>query len=275
MKNKNQKQGRGKKHKKIIVIFFIIIAIVVTALSPLFGIENIDVSEVNKYNKEDISDRLNSAIGVNGYIYVLKNIEGFDNLKYFFVMRAKSAEDKLIFDMPYLKDVEIKFEFPSTLNVTFEERKPAFLIDLAGTYICSDYEGVIVDSYTEANKVDLPLITGISIDEYKIGNEIKTDNSLELQTVKELFKCIGKHDGASDKFNLSQSIEIVDVSEYNEVWLFIGEKLKIKLGDTEGLDRKISLLSEICSVEQERIDANVMDGTLDFTVGPNPIFIPT
>lgn len=266
---------KKKGFKKILIVLLILIAIILTALSPIFQIKHIEVSEVHNYNKNDISEALSASIGQNGFQYIIKNIKGLENIDYLFMLRAKNAEEKLAFEKPYLKNIKIRFIWPSRLHVSFEEREPAFLINMAGIYICSDKEGVVINSYSENDKIDLPLLRGIDVKEFKTGNVIHTNDKNKLDTVKEFFHWLERCDKEYQGYKLSVNIDIVDVSEYNNIWLFIGQHFKVKLGNTDGLVNKLAALKEICDVEKDKLENNNMNGVLDFTLGNDPIFLPS
>jgi len=264
---------RKKGFRKILVTILIIAATILVLLSPLFGIRHIEVSgpDADEETEKQIAEALSASLGQNGFVYIMKNIEGAKNADYFFMLRARSQEERLSFDMPHLKNIRIRFNPPSSLEVSYLKRIPSFYISAAGVYICSDSEGVVMDTCQDIAGAELPLLKGLNVTEYKIGSTIATDEVEKLENVKNFFQILEQCDKEFKGYKLSKIIDIVDFSDYNSIWLFIGEKLKVKLGDSENLVTKLAQLKGICEKEKEKLDNGTLTGVIDFTLGANPV----
>lgn len=264
---------KKKGLRRILIVFLILTASVLILLSPLFRIKHIEVSgaDTDDEIKKEISEALSASLNQNGFMYVMKNIKGMKNIDYFFMLRAKSAEEKLAFELPYLKNIKIRYNFPSGLEVTYMKRNPSFLVNTAGVYICSDSEGVIINTYSDNDKIQLPILKGLSIVEYKIGSTIITEEKEKLENVKNFFQILEQCDKEFKGYKISKIIDIVDFSEYNNIWLFIGENLKVKLGDSEDLITKFAQLKGICDKEKDKLENGTLTGVIDFTLGMNPV----
>lgn len=268
MKNKEQKK-KSIKFKIFAALAAVAVAAVLILISPVFSIKSIEVvSECSDEIKNEILSFTSEAKGKNGIIYVSENINGFGNIDSFFNLRAKNVEDAIIFSMPELKNVSVKFVFPNTLCISFGKREPAYLIEVAGNYICADSDGFVLKVYQSAHDAELPVVRGIELSQYKIGNYIDSSSKNQIKVLKAIFNEIYKCDKNDESFKLLSHIEIVDVSEYNEIWLFIGDNLSVKLGDTDNIEYKIPALKEILQTE----DMLEREGQIDFTVSENPIF---
>ena len=170
--------------------------------------------------------------------------------------------------MPELKKVRVKYAFPNTINVSFTERTPAYLIFSSGVYVCADEEGYVLSVHTDSEERDLPVVRGIDLASYKIGQTISTGKEAQMRALNALFNEIVLCDLQNDAYKLSTHIEIVDVAEYNKFWLFVDETLSVNLGDVDNIEYKIPALKEILQTEA----VQGKSGLIDFTVSDQPIF---
>ena len=63
-------------------------------------------------------------------------------------------------------------------------------------------------------------------------------------------------------------IDIIDVSDYNNIWMYCAPSLSIKFGGADDIGRKLSYIKGIIDSGH---DGN-SNGTLDMSTGGNPIF---
>lgn len=245
-------------------------ALAFTLLSPLFHIRRVDIPDLTEEQRQTVLRLLGEPEGENGILYVTKHIKGLANVNFLFGMRAKSIEEEITFALPELKNVKVQFSFPDTLKVEFVKRFPAYLVDISGSYICADPEGFILSVHTDRSERDLPVVRGITLQDYKVGQSVASENKNQIQALKAIFNEIYKCDAEDDGFKLSSHIEIVDVSEYNKIWLFVNSNLSVNLGDLDNITYKIPALKEILQTE------GMLDGKgqIDFTSSSSPVFKP-
>lgn len=86
---------------------------------------------------------------------------------------------------PWIKDVAVKRELPSSILVNITERMPAVYINSTGKLYLADEEGVILGEKPE-NLLNLPVIYGISLSgsEKNTGEKVSTEgmqSALELK----------------------------------------------------------------------------------------------
>lgn len=238
-------------------------------LSPIFSIRHIEVKTEDAELMGSITKQLEGAQGQNGFLYVAKNVNGLDNIGSMLALRAKNMEDVLLFDRPELKNMQVSYVFPNTLTVQFARRTPSYLIVSSGVYVCADEEGFVLSVHTDSTERDLPVVRGIDLPSYKIGQTISTGNENQMKALNALFYEITLCDAQEDDYKLSAHIEIADVSEYNEIWLFVDENLSVNLGDTDNIEYKIPALKEILQTEEMQ----GKKGLIDFTVSEQPVFL--
>lgn len=272
MQEKKPAEKQKKKMKTATKVWLGIVAglifVCLLLLSPIFSVKDIVVETEDADLKNSILQQLEGAYGENGFLYVAQNINGLQNAGHLLSLRAKNMEDAIIFDRPELKNVRVVFSFPNTLTVRFSERTPSYLIFSSGVYVCADEEGFVLSVHTDSSERDLPVVRGIDLSAYKIGQTISTGNEEQMKALNALFYEIALCDAKEDAYKLSAHIEIADVSEYNEIWLFVDENLSVNLGDTDNIEYKIPALKEILQAEEMQ----EKKGLIDFTVSDQPVF---
>ncbi len=77
--------------------------------------------------------------------------------------------------LPWVKEVQIRRVLTHGLKVSVVERKPFVLIDIDNTLYLMDEDGVVFKEADYADKVDLPIITGIGMEELLEGESSVTD----------------------------------------------------------------------------------------------------
>ena len=245
--SQNVYQRREKKkfsvRKRILLIVFAAVAItVILLLSPIFSISEIRISAVSLYSSEELLSSFDGLKGKNGFLSLLQSTS-FSDLDDLFRLRLGSKEESLLFDYPLIKNIVVRYDLPDTIVVEI------------------DSEGYLLGTYTQADLLDMPVIRGIRISDYKIGTSVAggkdraTDDAIKIcSTMKQL--------------SMLSYIDIIDVSDYNEIWMYCAPSLSIKFGSADDIGRKLSYIKGIID---SGYDGN-SNGTLDLSAGGNPVF---
>ena len=255
MKNK-------KKLKSILIVFLSVCAFVAFLLSPLFNLKNIDIVGASFYSDEEIKISIEELNDKNYFVLLFTNTP-FSHLDYMFKGRLYDCEQKLLSAKPYLKSAEISFSFPMKATIKVEERIPVFLTKNGDEYLLVDSEGYVVEAFSSENKPAYPVIEGVETLDYKVGGSLVgmgTDTQLELA----MKICNGMNQLEITK----ETVDIVDVSNPDRIWMFVQPSLSICFGNEKDLNVKLSVLKEIF---EEGYNGD-SDGVIDFTNGKNPIF---
>ena len=130
-------------------------------------------------------------------------------------------------------------------------------IPYMGAYLYIDDEGRVLEiksSYTEP----LPLIKGLSFDEFTLGQVIETDNPEALDVMVRISQAMTKYD-------LLDLVVELDVSDPDQIKAYVNQ-VEINLGDISDYDAKIRTMAEIIREipEQDR-------GTLDLSDLSKPL----
>lgn len=258
----SSKRGKGLSSKKKAALFVLVLVIVfiLVLLSPIFSITDINVSAVSLYSGDEIAASLSDFSGRNGFISLLRSTS-FSDIDDIFRLRFGSREKSMLFDYPLIKNVTVKYDPPHTLNVQIEERVPIFVTESDGIYLHVDSEGYLLGAYTQADKPAMPIIEGIEITDYKIGTSISGGKD---KTVDEAIKICS----LMKQLSMLSYIDIIDISDYNNIWMYCAPSLSIKFGNTDDMGRKLAYIKGIIDSGYD----GMSDGTLDMSSGGNPVF---
>lgn len=255
-----RKKGLSPKKKAALFVAIVLVVAILILLSPIFSITEINVSAVSLYSGDEISASLDEYNGKNGFASLLRTTS-FSDLDDIFRMRFGSKEKSMLFDYPLIKNISVKYSPPHTLNVEIEERVPIFVTESNGMYLYIDSEGYLLGAYTQADKPDMPIIEGIEINDYKIGTSVSGGRD---QKIDEAIKMCS----LMKQLSMLSYIDIIDISDYNNIWMYCAPSLSIKFGSTDDIGRKLSYIKGIIDSGHD----GTSNGTLDVSSGGDPVF---
>ena len=259
-KTKDSKSFKVNKKTVSFLTLGVLVFALIILLSPIFGITEISVSEVTLYSSEEIYGAFEDFKGANGFISLFKNTT-FAQVDNVFRMRYTEKEKSMLFDYPLIKNITVKYDMPGKLVVDIEERTPVMVTEKDDMYLYIDSEGYLLGAYTSADKPDMPLIKGIEINDYKIGASVAqgkdttVDNTIKICSLMK-------------QLSMLSYIDIIDVSDYNNIRMYCAPSLTVKFGKAEDVGRKLSYIKGV-------IDSGyggTANGVLDVSTGGNPIF---
>jgi len=126
-------------------------------------------------------------------IYDLAGIEEGDNILSF----SAGAVAGKIKRNPWINDAEVSRSLPSTVTIEVTEREPLALVKLDAMYVM-DASGVVFKKYSVEDGLDLPVITGLTVDGLR-----ETTGELE-EGLLSLLRALKGREG----FNLAKVSEI-------------------------------------------------------------------
>lgn len=259
--------ARKKRKKKVLVtasvVSMIIIATILLLLSPVFSVKEYKIDDLQFYTDKDIISAMSDIDGKNGLVSVFKNTS-FDDADGLLKLRLPDIEKRLIFNFPYLESVTVRFAFPDRIVVETTERQPIFLTEYHNTYLYIDSKGVVLETFTETDKPDYPIVQGLEITNYKIGCSIAETDNTRIHTAMKLCNALASME------ILENNIDIIDITDYNDIWMFCAPSLSIKFGGSDQLEFKVSKLK---GVFDAGYDGN-SSGELDLYSGKNPVLRP-
>ena len=213
------------------IIFLLISGLILAFVVyvPIFTLQEIKLVGATYLTQEDILKV--------GNIYIGEPL---------FQLETDSITNRLSQDLR-IEEVTVRRSLPSTLEVTLKERKPIATILCDYGYLDMDSGGKIIDSYKNLKKMQIPMITGASVHDLYIGDDV--DDEL----VKKILSFLQKLDAES----LNKISEVAIISEdYIVAYTNTEKSIQIRIGKLERLDEKARLTEDFLK---------------DLATNPNPI----
>ena len=178
---------------------------------------------------------------------VIKGNNYLSEVDVFHKSRIKYGENIFKFDLkktteylmcePWIKELEIKRIIPNKIIITLKERERAAIVYIDGKYFIFSKEGIVLSEIETPEKLTLPLISGLKVQQLKVGDTIDEPefrialeiiNSANIVFPKEFYKV--KILAADDfmLFNIGNTLQ-VRASKAEEI-INKGELLREALG---------------------------------------------
>ena len=210
--------------------------------SSLFNIDNYKVEGNYKLNKEEIINA--SSIGKGENIFKIN----------------KKIAEKNISKLPYIKNIEIKRKFPSTVLFNIEERVGVLQTKSISTILLVDIEGFVLEQLDSIDE-QLPNITGFDLNNIEIGDNIFLESNKE-----EIIDFIVQSNEAKI---LNKSSEI-DMTLLDNINIQLINGISVAFGTLDNVKYKLSLLNEILiDIEDKQIPCKM----IIMNKGDNPILV--
>jgi len=189
-------------------IFVLILGIGAALLlsSDLFNIKNIYVTGNKSVPKNEIIQ--------------LSSIQYDQNI--FRLNRKRIIKN--IFQNPKIKAVRMKRVLPSSIALDIIEREGFALIPYLGSYITIDEETVILEVISLDNNLNLPIVNGITFSDFKLGEELKSENKEQLSIVMDILQHL-------KSVEMTELIETIDVEDTSNIIITTKSDVRIYLGN--------------------------------------------
>lgn len=221
---------------------------VVLSLTVFFKIETINITGSGMYSTEDITAYCNVDIG--------------DNL---FLIDMEKCSENLEQRLPYIYDVEITRELPSTLNLNITEAVPSYMIKNDDeSYTLLDDKFKVLENNSAAAADDAIEIQNAGIISNDAGLPIGFENEATADCLNELSAIIKKLD-------VTQATAISSDGKNNNYIVYDG-RITLKLGNLENLENKV--YRGIAGCEKLMESNPNAKGTMDLTGGKQFYFTP-
>lgn len=206
---------------KVFVLALTVVALGILLLfSPLFRVQEITISG----NEQVSTDAIRQASGI---------ILGVNTLK----IDLRRAEAQ-ISTIAYINSVQAVRKFPGTIAITVTESEEAAYIPFIGKLVGIDQAGKILETKPKDADIQLPLILGVNLKEFRIGAAMQLENKDRQETLLLMLK-------QSSINELTPNIQSIDVSDLNDIKLLLRSGTTVNLGDQKELIYKLSFLKQV------------------------------
>ncbi len=202
----------------IVVFILILIACIVCLLTlPMFHAQSIELE--------------------NGSEEMIEEIEAITKDKSIFLADRDQIK-KAVEKDPFLIYEGISYKLPSTVVVEVSTREQAFYVEHYNNYLYLSYDLVVLSS--QRSKVDnhVPLVKGLDINTFNIGEVLSSSNA---NTLEALLNLVGK---LSDS-GLVVDISEIDVSDIHNIKMVTTQGYTVEFGNAQDVESKIEWINAI------------------------------
>ena len=221
-KTKQSKKQLAKRSTKRLtrgMIFLLVTAIIIGIFVyiPFFTLRDVKLIGATYITREDIIKIGNLYIG-----------------EPLFQLETDEVTKRLQQDLR-IEEARVKRELPFTLAVEIKERRPLATIVCDYGYLDLDRNGKILDSYKTLKVMPIPMITGTSVQDLYIGDDV-TD-----ELVKKILSFLQQLSESS----LNKLSEIAIINEdYIVAYTNTSKAVQIRIGKLERLEEKARLTDD-------------------------------
>lgn len=231
-----KKRGDTKQRHPIkLIIIVLCLSGIFFLMLQLSKIQTINIDGNKRYTKSEIYEMVDLAKGDN-FFEVFFN-KGIDTKQY-----------------PYIKNMDIQYDNINEVTIRIEEKKIVGYIPYMNKYLCIDQDGYVIDNTIELFS-DVPIFTGIDIDNFTLGERINVDDRI-MNTLFSFYQSM-------DQYQLPVREITFMNNDIKKINLKIG-KVDVFFGNIDRFNEKFAVLSamfkEIDSQQGGSID---LSGPLD------------
>lgn len=238
-KEKNPMSGLG--FIGLLLVLIILIAGLLLIKSSYFSVGSVIV-EGNKYVSVE-------------EVYRIADIPASINI---FNLNTGNIKTRLMHDLR-IAETNVSRQFPGTIIITIKERKPIAYVASNYGFLELDGQGVVLAIYKNIKQVNVPMITGIRLENQYIGDAIENV----------IIKNIVQYLSLLDEGTLNQLSE-VNVKSSEQIVAYTVNSMYLRLGNSERLSDKAKLTNEILhelngkKIQAEYIDLNFASPVIKF-----------
>ncbi len=214
---------KAKTHIGFLSFLLVVAIICFFLLSPIFSIENVTVSGNTRVSSKEI-------ISASGIVYD-QNILRID----------KFSIISEVLKIPYIKNVNIRRNWPNEICVNVEENEPVASVTFYGSKILLDENGGILEVITDDAETGIAKLNGLSAKSITAGEKLVCSEEKILESYLEILKIFKNND------MLNEVEKIFTEEEKYLVELKSGHVANF--GEIDNLQYKLLLLKEIMSKE--------------------------
>lgn len=272
-RRKKRKQQKARKRllllKRTVVFLLLVTALVLLGMSPVFNIKGIEVRGNQHYHAEEISSMVNLSGENNAFKTLVYDYSDFSRL---IRMRYGKTEDALLASFPYLKEIRVGFVIPGKIRIDVTERKPYAVVTGASANLLIDREGYVLEPVDGTEVEGCMIVNGIKFQDFTPGQALTSTIGDSMKRLESLLSAIDNAD-SKDEMKLRPTIKSVNLSDVKNLRLFLDSRIAVNMGDVGNADVLNYRVSYLRQIFFKHV-GNQSRGTVDFTTGEKPRFIP-
>lgn len=217
-----RQENKRNRRKVFYVVLLVAVSVIFLAvcIAVFLNVKTINVNGIEKYSYEEILE------------YV--PIEEGDNI---FSFESDVIEENIKRSLPYVGEVEIKRDFPTTVEINIIEKKPYYAAELAGdTYLISSDLKVLdkIDDMS-ASDTELTVLSLNSVKSCIVGTEMQFVDERTLDALNDLYSTF-------ESECIESKIKSVNIKSRFDIYINYEGRFDVYLGDTDNIEIKTRFL---------------------------------
>ncbi len=180
-----------------------------------------------------------------------------------------SVESRIKRTTPYIRDINISFQYPSTLKVTIVERVKIAYIRTADGFAAIDKDGIVLELCSDYEEDVHPVLCGLEINNVVLGQDIGVTDDLSFQKMVVILGAVlsaEQNSAYSSDYSFFESLQEVRILPSGMIFITVelpnGNLLTVKLDDLSTIDDKMHWL--LYAIEEGGMN-KLPAGSLDMT----------
>ena len=251
LQKRHSKRQQQRRRAQLIRrgFFFALLAVIFLCIiifaTPLFNIQNIEISGNSVIETAQIEQRLGSVVGSNLFLTSKGNIE--DSVMSFAYADSVSVKRGL---------------FPPTVSIEITECVPAAYLLYNSSFVTIDINGKILE--VNDKKSELPELSGLRLTSANVGEIISLDDNSKLKTVISVLENFRKS-------GLIAGVTVISFEDMNNITFNYENRIDGICGSYVDFSRKLSLFRE--AITSNKLTENSR-GTIDLTKTGKAVYTP-
>ena len=252
------KTKKRKKNKKLIKALRIMIAVIVAAI--VLFVAGIILLRVRSYDVEgDVPYSDAEVITASGVV----------NGKSMLNLDLEEIKNNIETQLPYMDNVRITKRLPFTLVIKGETAKEVYAVILTkGLYAITNSDTKILEVSSVIPDGTIMVEGTLGSFNYTIGTKVDFVCEGETDDVR---TSLAEISSALDESGFDE-ISYINVTDNNDIYLIYNDRIIIRLGSSDNLEKKLSLAKK--SIDEENKLSSSQYGELDVSASSKAIFAP-
>ena len=201
-----------------LIVGAVVLLILLLLNSSIFSLKHVELEGNQRVSQEEILKDLDLEMGTNLFRYMISH------------WNADPVVD------PRLSTVDIYIEWPNTVRIVVDESMTIGYVYFQGTYLCIDKKGQVASS-TNSLDEDLPVIRGLEVGSFMLGESLDTSDAERYEAVVSVCSILRKHE-------LSTVIREVNVLSLDDIVLYT-EDMDIHCGSMKDMEQKVNVIAAV------------------------------
>lgn len=217
-------RGRRSPRRIIKGIIFLVVTLGVLSLlvySPIFTLQKLNIKGAVYLSEDEIA-------------YIARIHKG----QPLFNLETAEVTENLLKDLR-IESAAVKRKLPYSLDINIIERVPVATVASEYGYVDIDRQGKVIAAYRSLRHVPIPLITGISVHDLYIGDDVQEP------TVKKVLEFLQKL--SPEALNQISEVNAANPSAFV---VYTAKAVQIRLGGLDRLEEEVRLTEDFLQDQQ-------------------------